>query len=172
MVFFINSFLLILVALFSTLFVYPLLHELGHFIMAVLLGYDILSFDFYGGFRMMLSVENCTVGVMLVSFAGIIFPLLCVMLLPSDCFIFRMIKIDIFMMNGMVTICSAVCVIMHTCGIEVNDDIANLTAFYPQTVYVNFMIIVIIELVTIIYIKNQKFLVYTRDFLFKKHPFI
>ncbi len=160
-----------LVALCSTLFVYPLLHELGHFLVGVLMGYDVLSFDLYGGFRMILSVEDNVAGVMLAAFAGVLFPMLCAMLLPSDRFLFWLIKIDIILMNGMVTACSAICVILHIYGITVYDDIANLTDLYPQTVYVNFMIIVIIELITVIYIKKQKVLVHTHDFLSKKRPF-
>ena len=144
---------MLIVGLIVTLVVYPILHELGHSIVAILFGAEVLEFNIFPYPNILCNIKSVnSMGIVTISIGGGVFPILFVVRSPKQfigwytCFTIRWICVLSYLI-------SIVSVISFQLGMPVqNEDITHALIEKPQYAFAYLMFYLILMFVSVLLI--------------------
>ena len=148
---------MLIVGLVVTIAVYPILHELGHSIVAILFGAEVLEFHIFPYPNVLCNIKSVSsIGIVVISIGGGVLPILFAMRSPHQfigwytCFTIRWICVLSYFIG-------IVSVVLFQLGIPVqNEDITHALIEKPQYAfaYLVFYLVLIIVIVLLIVKSN------------------
>ena len=140
---------MLIVGLIVTIVVYPILHELGHSIVAILFGAEVLEFNIFPYPNVLCNIKSVSsMGIVAISIGGGVFPILFAVISPNQfigwytCFTIRWVCLFSYLI-------SIVSVILFQLGMPVsNEDITHALLEKPQYAFVYLMFYLMLMLVT------------------------
>lgn len=149
---------LIIVGLLISVIIYPLLHEVGHSIVALLVGTRILDFKILIAPSITCDVSNVDViGRALIGLGGIFFPYVLSMILKPKCFwgwyaSFLLRGISVYSV-----ILSAIAIVFHINGNSWrNEDIVQVLYLFPNGTWLLFFVLSIMGFYGLMRILKEK----------------
>lgn len=144
---------MLIVGLIVTIVVYPILHELGHSIVAILFGAEVLEFNIFPYPNVLCNIKSVSsTGIIAISIAGCAFPILFAVKSPSKfigwytCFTIRWVCVLSYLI-------SIVSVILFQLGMPVqNEDITHALIEKPQYVFAYLIFYLILMIVSVLLI--------------------
>lgn len=149
--------LMLIVGLIVTIVVYPILHELGHSIVAILLGAEVVEFNIFPYPNVLCNIKGVSsIGIIAISIAGCVFPILFAIKSPSKfigwyvCFTIRWVCVLSYLI-------SIVSVILFRLDMPVeNEDITRALIEKPQYAFEYLMLyLVLIIIIILLIIKSN-----------------
>lgn len=149
--------LMLIVGLCVAIVIYPAIHELGHSVVAIVVGAEVIEFNLFPLPSVLCNVGNVSsAGMVLISIGGSIFPLLLAIISPKrfwswySCFTIRWISLWSF-------IISEVAIISFCFGIPFEqDDITYVLQGNRQSVWMYMLFYLLLIFVTSILIASSK----------------
>lgn len=144
---------MLVVGLIVAIAVYPLLHELGHSIVAYLFGAKVLELNIFPYPNVLCNIENVSsVGMVAISIGGGVFPMLFAIISPSrfigwyTCFTIRWVCLVSYLI-------SIVSVILFQLDMPVeNEDITRALIEKPQYAFEYLMLYLVLTIIIILLI--------------------
>lgn len=145
---------MLIVGLIVTIIVYPILHELGHSIVAILFGAEVLEFNIFPYPNVLCNIKSVSsIGIVVISLGGGVFPILFAIISPSQfigwytCFTIRWVCVLSYLI-------SIVSVILFQLGMPVqNEDITHALIEKPQYAFaylISYLILMIVSVLLIV----------------------
>lgn len=144
---------MLIVGLIVTIVVYPILHELGHSIVAILFGAEVLEFNIFPYPNVLCNIKSVSsTGIIAISIAGCAFPILFVVKSPSKfigwytCFTIRWVCVLSYLI-------SIVSVILFQLDMPVeNEDITRALIEKPEYAFEYLMLYLVLTIIIILLI--------------------
>lgn len=147
-----------LLGLFTAIFIYPFLHELGHSIATVIAGGKVYEVALFPQPYIVCNVTNISIQKMIfIGFGGMVFPLLFTFAINSkNCWLwlFGMYLNLICLLSFFISLLGC---IMYVWGKPIgNEDITQILMYYPEGVWICCFILIVLIVVNLIQIITAK----------------
>ena len=104
------------IAMFTAIFIYPLLHELGHFLAALLVGAEVIEMSIFPMPYVSMFVDPYdSLGQAVIGMCGMIFPMICIMFRPKR-FVSCIVISTIVFVNALAWLLSCVAIVANRLG--------------------------------------------------------
>lgn len=146
------------IALFTAIFIYPLLHELGHFLAALLVGAEVAEMSIFPMPYVSMFVDPYdSLGRAVIGMCGMIFPMICIMFRPKR-FVSCIVISTIVFINALAWLLSCVAIVANRLGFcwKNEDAITAIRSMVGAEPYIFFFCLVafIISLYVLLKRKN------------------
>lgn len=165
----IKSIGLLMTGLFVAVIIYPLLHELGHSIMAVLVGASVLELKLFPIPYVLCSTDGMDmVGQVIIGTGGIILPLIISQIKTGSNFWLWYTRLLLKGISVLALIISAISTILFLKGNPLpNDDTTQILQIWPNGIWIILLLSVVMSVIISVSIVKEKPLIKCTDFYIK-----
>lgn len=104
------------IAMFTAIFIYPLLHELGHFFAALLVGAEVVEMSIFPMPYVSMFVDPYdSLGQAVIGMCGMIFPMICILFRPKR-FVSSIVVITTVFVSALAWLLSCVAIVANRLG--------------------------------------------------------
>lgn len=131
-----------IVGLLMVLFVYPLLHECGHSLLAIILGADILELELWPHPHVLCNMKNLSsTSQVIVGAGGVLLPILFSACIPQKRFWVWYCNMILIGIETLSVVISLVALICFSCGHPIaNEDMTTMLAIAPSALPLLFVL--------------------------------
>lgn len=166
--FYVKSVLLVNVSVLTSLIIYPVLHEVGHLVGALILHYDIKEISIGSTLYITFTTDDNALKAIFLAFSGMIFPFLLSWLIPGKYICLWIIKIAIIVTSMVVVLLSVIFVFLYSLGVTItNNDLISVVQLSPNLTCYSIVLSVLIEIMFIYVLKYQRPFERLYDYLVK-----
>lgn len=160
---------LLMTGLFVAVIIYPLLHELGHSIMAVLVGASVLELKLFPIPYVLCSTDGMDmVGQVIIGTGGIILPLIISQIKVCSNFWLWYAQLLLKGISVLAFIISAISTILFMKGSPLqNDDTTQILQIWPNGIWIILLLSVVMSVIISVSIVKEKPLIKCTDFYIK-----
>ena len=155
--FWVKSASVVAVSVFTSIIVYPLLHEAGHITAALIIGYEIKEIGIDSALYIRFMADSNVLKVLFVTFGGMVLPVLVSWLIPGRCFYLWLIKTVIIATGAVVVLLSVLSVVLCIAGFDIREnDLISVAEFSSASVCICLVLSVLIEALLFYVLKSQR----------------
>ena len=146
-----------IIAMFTAIFIYPLLHELGHYLAALLVGAEIVEMSVYPiPYVSMLVDSYDSLGQAVIGMCGMIFPMTCMIFRPKR-FVGSIVVNTIMFVNALAWLLSCVALGANQLGIcWENEDVISVVYNMKNEEIGVFLFCLVALIISLFVILNRK----------------
>lgn len=152
----------------TSLIIYPILHEVGHLVGALIMRYEIQEIGIGSTLYITFITDAKELKVIFVTFSGMIFPFLLSLLIPGKYICLWLIKIVIITTGVVVIMLSLICMILYFFGVTmIDNDLISVVQLSPGLACCSLILSALIEIVFVYVLKYLSSFERIYDYLVK-----